>query len=170
MSDQTNGPRADEELRHLFERRHVLAVGGLGIAGVFVLAACGGGPSGTSDGSGAGAAPASGPTGSGSTGSGSTGGASIIPLAQVPVGGAASATGPDGKPVIVAQPTAGTAVAFSAICTHMGCTVAPAGSQLKCPCHGSVYKASDGTNVSGPAPRPLAKLAVKVIDGQVVPA
>jgi Rieske Fe-S protein len=164
MSDQRNGPRADEDLRHLFERRQVLAVGSLGIAGAFVLAACGG-SGGTSDGSEAGASSASAPKGSGSAGA-----ASIIPLAEVPVGGAASAKGPDGKPVIVAQPTAGTAVAFSAICTHMGCTVAPAGSQLKCPCHGSVYKASDGSNVSGPAPRPLAKLQVKVVDGQVVPA
>lgn len=169
MSDQTSGPRADDGLRGLFERRHVLAVGGLGVAGVVVLAACGDGSNGTNDGSGAGAA------GAGSTStavsSGSAGAASIIALADVPVGGAASAKGSDGKPVLVAQPTAGTVVAFSAICTHRGCTVAPApNGELKCPCHGSVYKASDGSNVSGPAPRPLAKVEVKVVDGQVVPA
>ena len=40
----------------------------------------------------------------------------------------------DGSPAIVARPTATTAVAFSAICTHEGCTVNPAGSELDCPC------------------------------------
>jgi Rieske Fe-S protein len=59
-------------------------------------------------------------------------------------------------------------VAFSAICTHLGCTVAPAGNQYHCPCHGSVYDAFTGSVISGPAPRPLAKIAVAVESGQVV--
>lgn len=75
--------------------------------------------------------------------------------------------GPSG-PLIVAQPTDGEAVAFSAVCTHQGCTVAPDGEQLRCPCHGSVFEATTGDNVSGPAPRPLEDVPVRVADGQVV--
>ena len=46
--------------------------------------------------------------------------------------------------------------ALSAVCTHLGCTVRnnPDGSGFSCPCHGSKYLA-DGTNISGPAPKPL---------------
>ncbi|HEY5031901.1 MAG TPA: Rieske 2Fe-2S domain-containing protein [Actinomycetes bacterium] len=53
--------------------------------------------------------------------------AGLIKLASVPLGGSASATS-GGRPAVVSQPTSGNVVAFSAICTHMGCTVAPAGN------------------------------------------
>ena len=72
--------------------------------------------------------------------------------------------------MIIAQPEAGTVVGFSAICTHMGCTVAPDGAQLTCPCHGSVFDAATGANVSGPASRPLDAFSVKVDGDQVVQA
>ena len=76
--------------------------------------------------------------------------------------------------------------AVSAVCTHLGCTVRAealtrpetkvvGGQPLRlthrflCPCHGSKY-AGDGSNVSGPAPRPLAwyHLALSPDDGQLV--
>jgi cytochrome b6-f complex iron-sulfur subunit len=60
-------------------------------------------------------------------------------------------------------------VAFTAICTHMGCTVAPAGGlHLKCPCHGSTYDAATGKNTGGPAPKPLAEIPVTVQGGSIV--
>jgi Rieske Fe-S protein len=149
------------------DRRHVIA-GGLAAAGVVGLAACGTGSTGSTSGAGDAGGQQGAATGT-STG-GAPAGAALIALADVPVGGAASAKDADGKPLIVAQPQAGTAVAFSAICTHQGCTVAPAGTQIKCPCHGSVFALADGARVSGPAQRPLAKVAVTVVDGQVVPA
>ncbi len=49
--------------------------------------------------------------------------------------------------------------ALSAICTHLGCLVDPAQGGLQCHCHGSRYD-SNGQNLSGPAPRPLAHLAL----------
>jgi Rieske Fe-S protein len=93
----------------------------------------------------------------------------LATLADIPVGTAVAAKDGDGKPVLVAQPSAGTAVAFSAICTHMGCTVAPAGKELHCPCHGSVYEAATGKVIDGPAPAPLHAVAVHVQDGKVLP-
>ena len=75
---------------------------------------------------------------------------------------------------------------ISATCTHLGCTVkmqrlnqpkkvAVRGREIEeqvefaCPCHGSKYY-GDGTNYSGPAPRPLAhyKLEVAPEDGQLI--
>ena len=94
----------------------------------------------------------------------------LVALADVPVGGAVSAEDAEGKPVIVAQPSKGEAVAFSAICTHKGCTVAPADSGLACPCHGSTFDAATGENTGGPAPSPLAEIGVEVVDGNVVQA
>ena len=44
--------------------------------------------------------------------------------------------------------------ALSAVCTHLGCTVGRADEGYHCPCHGSFFS-EEGTNVAGPAPRPL---------------
>src|SRR6478736_4731055 len=50
-------------------------------------------------------------------------GGDIAALADVPVGGSID-TKIDGAPALLAQPTAGQVVAFSAICTHQQCVVA----------------------------------------------
>jgi menaquinol-cytochrome c reductase iron-sulfur subunit len=76
--------------------------------------------------------------------------------------------------------------ALSAVCTHLGCTVHAESSlrpdpadpdtrratqvfEFACPCHGSRYHA-DGSNISGPAPRPLPayRLTLDPGDGQLV--
>lgn len=90
----------------------------------------------------------------------------IAQLSDVPVGGAISAAGPSG-PLLIAQPTEGHVVAFSAVCTHQGCTVTPADGELRCPCHGSVFDLATGTNLSGPAPAPLPEAQVEVVDGEI---
>jgi nitrite reductase/ring-hydroxylating ferredoxin subunit len=104
---------------------------------------------------------------SGGTGSAVHSTASLPKLADIPVGQAVSAT-IDGKPAIIARPSDSTVTAFSAICTHQHCTVAPAGTELHCPCHGSVYQATTGEVIHGPAPRALDKIAVHLVNGQVV--
>ena len=60
-------------------------------------------------------------------------------------------------------------VAIDATCTHLGCRVAWMGNdaRFRCPCHGSSF-AADGTNLDGPAPRPLQHLAIRVQDGRVI--
>jgi cytochrome b6-f complex iron-sulfur subunit len=145
-------------------RRQLVVTAGAG-AGAVALAACSGG-SGSSTTSGSSAGASSGSSGGSATAGGS--GAVVATLADVPVGSSISAKDSSGKPIIVAQPTAGDAVAFSAICTHMGCTVAPAGKELHCPCHGSRYNAFTGAVLNGPAPKPLPSVPVHVADGKVI--
>ena len=52
--------------------------------------------------------------------------------------------------------------AFSAVCTHAGCTVDfdSSSKQFVCPCHGGTYSASDGRVLGGPPPSPLARIKV----------
>jgi len=58
--------------------------------------------------------------------------------------------------------------AVSATCTHLGCTVARAGSGFECPCHGSKFTEM-GNVTAGPAPRPLPWLEIgRAADGQLV--
>jgi Rieske Fe-S protein len=91
----------------------------------------------------------------------------VVALADVPVGGAVSAT-IDGKDVLVTQPVEGEVHAFDAICTHQGCTVAPGDGELACPCHGSRYALTDAAVVAGPAPEPLPEIPVTVEGGDVI--
>ncbi|MEO6702064.1 MAG: Rieske (2Fe-2S) protein [Jatrophihabitantaceae bacterium] len=145
-------------------RRGMLAVGAVGVSAT-ALAACS-----------KAASPSSAPPAAGSsTGSASTGTSSantpagpLAKLSDIKVGEAISATGPDGAKIIIARPSQTTVAAFSAICTHQGCTVAPAGKELDCPCHGSVYNATTGEVINGPAPRPLAKVNVSISGDNVV--
>jgi Rieske Fe-S protein len=137
------------------------------------LAACG-----ADDAPAATATPSQGETGSASAGGDETASASassggdaavLTKLADVPVGGAAAAQTADGTAIIVSQPSAGQVVAFDARCPHQGCTVAPSGDKLACPCHGSTFKTADGALINGPATRGLTEVAVKV-DGENVVA
>ncbi|MBV9593195.1 MAG: Rieske (2Fe-2S) protein [Actinobacteria bacterium] len=145
-------------------RRTVLVGSAAGAAGL-ALAACTSSGSSSNSASGRTSASASNPASNAASGDGGT---TLAALDSVNVGEAISVKLPNGKPGIVARPTDSTAVAFSAICTHMGCTVAPAGKELHCPCHGSRYNATTGAVIQGPAPRALAAVPVHIADGQVV--
>jgi len=67
------------------------------------------------------------------------------------------------RPGIVVRTAEGELRAFSAVCTHLDCTVQfkADSSQLWCACHNGLYDLS-GRVVSGPPPRPLETLAVNV--------
>jgi thiosulfate dehydrogenase [quinone] large subunit len=87
----------------------------------------------------------------------------VGPASAVTVGGAATFNDPKtGDPAIVVQPTAGTFVAFDAICPHEGCTVAfnTDAKLFICPCHGSRFNGSTGGLVQGPAPHGLTKITI----------
>jgi Rieske Fe-S protein len=144
------------------------AAAALGVTGVTALAGCGSSSSAGSTGSTA-AAGTSAAGGSASAGAAAGGsGGALAKLSDVPVGQSFSAAGPDGKPIVISQPTAGQVVAFSAKCTHQGCTVLPQDKTLMCPCHGSTFDPATGKNLGGPAPSPLNPIAVKLSGTDIV--
>ena len=160
-------------------RRSVLL--GLAVGGAALLAGCGGEDAGDGAGNGQ-AAPASQPAspdagpsaepslepfpgaddGGGDTGTG------LVKTGDVPVGGAVLV-----DTYLIAQPQRGVFKAFDAACPHQGITVdAPIGSNdyFICPGHNSKFRLADGSRISGPAPRGLKQVAVKVRNGFVVEA
>ena len=140
-------------------RRTVLA-GAAGLSATVALTACGGDDE----------------SGGGDTGSGNNGGAtnaattaaggSLGALTEIPVGGGKFF---EAQKVVVTQPTAGQVKAYSTVCTHQGCAVNKIENGLiRCPCHQSGFRIADGSVESGPAPKPLVSVNVKVENGQVV--
>ena len=95
------------------------------------------------------------------TGTGNIGPVELAKLADIPVGGSIEAS-LDDKPILISQPTAGTVVAFSAICTHQGCVVKAVKDEFDCPCHGSKFDRATGEALAGPATEPLASVKVTV--------
>jgi cytochrome b6-f complex iron-sulfur subunit len=74
------------------------------------------------------------------------------------------------KPALLIHHKDGSWVALSAVCTHLGCTVQfePDKDRIFCACHGSVYDAKTGANISGPPPKPLTAYKVEAQDGRIV--
>ncbi len=73
------------------------------------------------------------------------------------------------RPGLLVKTPAGDLRAFSAICTHLDCTVQyrEDRQEIWCACHNGKYDLS-GKNVSGPPPRPLEALEVKTRGDQIV--
>ncbi|MFQ5847512.1 MAG: ubiquinol-cytochrome c reductase iron-sulfur subunit [Candidatus Methylomirabilales bacterium] len=73
------------------------------------------------------------------------------------------------RPGILIRTPAGELRAFSAVCTHLHCTVQYRSdlSQIWCACHNGHFDLN-GNNVAGPPPRPLDKYVVKVRGDQIV--
>ena len=73
------------------------------------------------------------------------------------------------RPVIMVRTEDDRIRAFSAVCTHLGCTVEykPDLRQFRCNCHGSVFD-MNGTNIAGPAPKPLAAYRVDIRQDDII--
>lgn len=124
-------------------RRAVLCGGA--VAGAAALAGCGGG---------------------GEKPAGDLKGKEIAKAADIPVGGGKVY---GGDKVVVTQPSKGAFKAFTAVCTHQGCTVGGVSNGLiKCDCHGSAFEIADGSVRRGPADRPLKEYPVQVKGGGIV--
>jgi len=59
-----------------------------------------------------------------------------------------------------------TVKALSAVCPHLGCLIERQAAGFNCPCHTSAF-APDGRALTGPSPRPMDPLEVRVRDGSV---
>ncbi len=72
------------------------------------------------------------------------------------------------KPGLLIKDETGELHAYSAVCKHLGCTVAYQSDQKRifCACHSGVYDYKTGKNIAGPPPEPLDVLKVnKAKDG-----
>ncbi|MFI6736217.1 Rieske (2Fe-2S) protein [Nonomuraea sp. NPDC050451] len=131
-----------------------VGAGGLALA----LTACGGGtdtaqPAGTASES---SAPQSGAP---------QAGGALAKTADIPVGGG---TIFKDQKIVVTQPTSGEFKAFSAVCTHNGCTVGSVSDGvIVCPCHNSKFAIADGSVTDGPADKPLPAQQIKVEGDQI---
>lgn len=55
----------------------------------------------------------------------------------------------------------GEIIAYSLVCTHLGCTVEESATGFDCPCHGSRFD-ENGNVLAGPAQKTLRKLRVEI--------
>jgi Rieske Fe-S protein len=103
-----------------------------------------------------------------SPGAASNGPSVLARTADIPVGGGKILTD---KKIVITQPKAGSFGAFTAVCTHQGCTVGSvAGGTINCPCHGSKFSIANGLVVNGPATSPLAPVPIKVQGTSIIQA
>jgi cytochrome b6-f complex iron-sulfur subunit len=91
-----------------------------------------------------------------------------VPESEVPLGGFKDLMIGTTPSIIVHTKEKGF-VAFSRVCTHLGCLVKyyPEKQLFICPCHAGTFDL-DGKVVSGPPPKPLPKFAVKVVGNNLV--
>jgi nitrite reductase/ring-hydroxylating ferredoxin subunit len=171
--------RARTASRQCAVRRAVLL--GFAVSGAALLVGCGddaGDPSSQAGGAGqTSASPSSPPStepslepfpGADDGGNGDGNATGLVKTDEVPVGGAVLA-----GDYLVAQPQRGVFKAFDATCPHQGITVDPpigTNDYFMCPGHNSKFRLSDGSRISGPAPRGLKPVAVTVRNGYVVEA
>ncbi|MGX1881838.1 Rieske (2Fe-2S) protein [Streptomyces sp. NPDC055287] len=93
------------------------------------------------------------------------GGQALASTSEIPVGGG---TIFKSEKVVVTQPEEGTFKAFSAICTHQGCTVGSVeDGTINCPCHGSKFRITDASVANGPARKPLPPRQITVESGSI---
>ena len=152
-----NGARKRKGFEMSLERRSVLRVG---ITGALAVAFAGVGKIF------AGASPST------TNSAASSAGTKIVKLASIKVGANYKFVAANGAPAVLFRTKTGV-FAYSAICTHQGCTVTYSSSSktLKCPCHGAEYDPyKSATVVTGPAQSPLAKIKVSVKGAWVIQA
>ena len=98
---------------------------------------------------------------------------SIATISDLNVGSALQIKLESGEPGILIRTATDAVCAFSAVCTHEGCTVDydTASKELICPCHGARFDPlQNGKAVAGPTRTPLAELPVKISGEYIITA
>jgi Rieske Fe-S protein len=141
-------------------RAVVLGAGGAGLAVVMTACASYGSPTTQAT-----EAPAADEPSSSAPKKKKTGAKALANTSDIPSGGGKVF---EGQKVVVTQPSEGEFKAFTAVCTHQGCTVDDVSDgTINCPCHGSKFKIADGSVAGGPASEPLAEKKIKVSGGKI---
>ena len=99
-------------------------------------------------------------------------GTKIVKLTSLKVGAARNFVASNGAPAILFRTKTGV-FAYSANCTHQGCTVEYSASSktMKCPCHQAEFDPNKSAKVvNGPAVNPLGKIKVAVKGAWVIEA
>jgi len=94
----------------------------------------------------------------------------IIEDSSLSIGETFNFTSKSGSPAVLFKSKTGV-YAYSAVCTHEGCTVQynSASKNLQCGCHGAVFDPeSNGNALSGPTNKPLPKIKVAVEGAWIV--
>lgn len=97
-------------------------------------------------------------------------GTAVGPASAVPVGQGRTFTDPkSGQPAWLVRPASSQVRAFTATCTHAGCTVQydSSNDQFVCPCHGGTYSATTGAVTGGPPPAPLRRIPARIVNGEI---
>jgi thiosulfate dehydrogenase [quinone] large subunit len=94
----------------------------------------------------------------------------VLALSKIAVGQTHQFSLSNGSPAVLFRTKNGV-FAYSAVCTHEGCTVSYKSSNktLHCPCHGAEFDPfANGKAVQGPARDPLSTVKVKIEGNWVV--
>lgn len=94
----------------------------------------------------------------------------VLELAKISIGQSHQFALSNGTPAVLFRTKTGV-FAYSAVCTHQGCTVAykSANKTLHCPCHGAEFDPfNNGSAVAGPVRDPLPAVKVKIEGNWVV--
>ncbi len=86
----------------------------------------------------------------------------MLHKSEVPYGGAKNIIFGDTPVVVINRPEKGF-IAFSRACTHLGCLIEfnKGVQKIVCPCHAGTYDL-DGSVESGPPPKPLTTVPIKI--------
>ena len=96
----------------------------------------------------------------------------IVKASKFPVGSSQQFVAASGAPAFLFRTKSGV-FAYSAICTHQGCTVEylKTAKKLVCPCHGASFDPfKAGKMVSGEGKGPLSKISVSIKNNWIVQA
>lgn len=95
----------------------------------------------------------------------------VASLGEVPVGGVKLFHYPtEDSPALLIRLADDKYAAYLQRCTHLSCPVMlnADGQRLGCPCHNGAFDAATGRVLSGPPPRPLPRIALRVEGGQIL--